>query len=209
MTGEYDDYDNDYEGNDNDGYDNYNSSDYHASNDNNNTNNQTLGGRAVGSSSSSSSSSPSAELYSSVTPPPPPPVHIRLSHLASVVASKAAEQRILAKQEADEKDKRECTFQPALTKKGRDARRGEDDDDEYDFDHSRNRRSGTPNSNKRDIGARLYKDADMRNVVRECTRYHLQEAEMAEYTFKPKIIEGKVGTGGGGGDRGGTICTDL
>ena len=147
-----------------------------------------------------SSGSPSIPPPSPPSPPAPsfvaPSVHERLSLLASAVALKAAHARRLAEEEEAVEHRRACTFRPEVTRRAHNVKDRRERELQGGGSSSNNNSSNNNNNNNnsrderesRDFGNRLHKDADLRNVVRECTRYHLKEAEMKEYTFTPKIV---------------------
>ena len=87
-------------------------------------------------------------------------VHDRLAMMAEQKGERQRE-RESKKITEDARSARKYTFKPEITKKG--SKRGD---------------------NVKKTASRLYHDADERNMVRECTRYHLQEQKMSEYTFK-------------------------
>ena len=98
-------------------------------------------------------------------------VHERLSKLAEQM-SERQRQRESQKITESAKTARSHSFKPEITSKG-------------------SKRAGNVMKTARS----LYHDADERNMIRECTRYHLQEQKMSEYTFQPQVNAGK-GKGG-------------
>jgi len=93
-------------------------------------------------------------------------VHSRLS--AAAVALGERQRQRESERIREEARRGEFSFKPKITKKA-DKRKG-------DIEATRER---------------LYRDGEERNVIRECTRYHLKEQQMSEYTFKPETNTGK------------------